>query len=262
VSVAAFAGVEVTLIILPNGVMKVANPASDAQQFSSLAGVSYPVAGTTWHKLNLINGWKSAANTGANTGNPGYVVKNGVVYLSGSVWQPSGSNTTFAVLPKAAKPGVKMYLTDFTAADTRGALLIASTGAMSIFSSPQSQAQGFTSLAAISYPARGTTWHHLTLINGWTTWSRVTGSPAYAIKNGVVYLSGAVRSTGGSNLVFANLPSAARPAHELTIATRTNGGTYGYLSVGPHPRMLVDSNPTSNAQSFASLSAISYPVNS
>ena len=262
-SVMGFGAVQVTLIILPNGVMKVTNPASNAQQFSSLAGVSYPTAaGTTWHKISLINGWKSAANTGANTGDPAYAVKNGVVYLSGSVWQPSGSNTTFAVLPRAARPGVKMYLTDFMAADNRGALLIASTGAMLASSTPPSQAQGFTSLAAISYPARGTTWHPLTLVNGWTRFSRVTGTPAYTIKNGIVYLSGAVQETSGVSVIFANLPSAARPVHGLTMPTRTNGGSYGELAVGPHPRMVADSNPFSNAQSFASLSAISYPVNS
>jgi len=263
-SVSGAAGVEVTLIIFRTGVMEMSNPTSNARLFSLLAGVSYPAAGTTWHTLKLINGWKSAANTGANTGDPAYAIKNGIVYLSGSVWQPSGSNPTFAALPKAAMAGRKMYLTDFMANDTRGELILETNGTVVAFaiSGPQSQAQGFTSLAAISYPAAGTKWHNLSLINGWSTWSTVTGSAAYVIKNGIVYLKGAIQETSGSNAIFANLPSAARPVHVLTMPTLTGGGTYGYLALGPHPRIVVSSNPFSNAQSFASLSAISYPVNS
>jgi len=40
------------------------------------------LAGTTWHKLNLINGRKSGQGK-FGTGDPAYAVKNGIVYLSG-----------------------------------------------------------------------------------------------------------------------------------------------------------------------------------
>ena len=262
-SVDGFAGAEVTLFILPDGSMQVySNPTSTAQQFSSLAGVSYPVAGTSWHKLSLINGWVSASAASSNTGNPAYTVKNGIVYLSGSVKQTSGSNRTFAVLPKAARAGVKIYLTDYMFQQTFGSLVITSTGAISAGSSPQSAAQGFTSLAAISYPAKGITWHDLSLKNGWTGTSLGTGNPAYAVKNGIVYLSGSLKQPSGNFIQFTRTPAGIRPPHVLTMPILTKGGTYGYFAVGPNPRMDVNSNPFSNAQRFASLAAISYPVNS
>src|SRR5215831_5599729 len=70
-SITGFAGIEVTLFILPDGVMQVfSSSTSTAQQFSSLTGVSYPVAGTTWHKQSLINGWVSANTPSGDTGNP------------------------------------------------------------------------------------------------------------------------------------------------------------------------------------------------
>jgi len=261
-SVTGFAGVEVTLFILPSGVIQVySNPASTAQQFSSLAGVSFPVAGTTWHKLSLINGWTSA-QTGNNSGAPAYAVKNGIVYLSGSLKQTKGASTTFAVLPKAARAGVRMYLTDYTANQTSGTLIIGRTGAMSIVSGPQSAAQTFTSLAAISYPANGIRWHNLTIKNGWAPTSSGTGSPAYAVKNGIVYLSGTLHQPSGNLIQIARTPAGIRPATPLTMPIYTNGGTYGYFAVGPNPRMAVVSNPAGNAQAFASLAAISYPLGS
>jgi hypothetical protein len=261
-SITGFAGLEVTLFILPDGTMQVfSNPVSNAQQFSSLSGVSYPVAGTTWHKLTLINGWTSAQTASTNTGNPAYAVKNGIVYLSGSVKQTSGTNPTFAVLPKAARAGVKMYMTDYMFLATPGTLVITATGNISALSSPQSDAQGFTSLAAISYPAKGITWHNLPLTNGWTSTPFGTGKPAYAVKNGVVYLSGSLKEPSRASIVFARTPSAIRPASDLNMPILVKGG-YGYFGVGPNPRMVVASTPASNARNFASLAGINYPVNS
>jgi len=263
-SITGFGGTEVTLLILPNGEMQAysTNPTTTAQQFSSLAGVSFPVAGTTWHKLNLINGWVSANTPGNKAGNPAYAVKNGIVYLSGSVKQTSGSNTTFAVLPKAARPSVKMYLTDYMFQQTRGTLVILKTGAIAALSGPQSEAQAFTSLSAISYPASGITWHRLTLKNGWTAVSSALGAPSFAVKNGIVYLSGVLHQPSGTFIIFARAPAAIKPPTPLTMPIYTNGGTYGYFVVGGSPRMVVNSTPTSNSQTFASLAAVSYPVNS
>src|SRR5260370_4886320 len=50
-----------------------------------------------WHALHLRNGWVSS-NGAYQTGSPSYAVSNGVVYLSGSLNQPSGSSSTFAFL--------------------------------------------------------------------------------------------------------------------------------------------------------------------
>lgn len=76
--------------------------ASDARQ--SITAVT----GVTWHKLTLINGWTSSQNV-YGTGNPRYAISGGVVYLSGSLH--AGTSTSFAVLPKAARPAHWLYMT-------------------------------------------------------------------------------------------------------------------------------------------------------
>ena len=245
-----------TLQILPDGTMQAVG--SQASGYTSLSAVSYPVAGFTWHKLTLIHGWKSGQSK-YGTGNPAYAVKRGVVYLRGSLKQTSGSNDLFAVLPKAARPAHKMHLTVYTYGYSTGRLVVRSNGDMSTSSSPPSNAQAFTSLAAISYPAPGTTWHRLSLINGWAPVGTAFGSPAYAVIGGVVYLSGSLWQSTGSNDLFANLPSAARPAHYLAIAVFTAGGTTGGVGLPANGASTVNSNPYVNAQGYTSLSAISYP---
>jgi len=248
-----------TLLIEPDGVMQAAG--SRAGFYTSLSAVSYPVAGFTWHRLTLIHGWKSGQSP-YGTGNPAYAVKRGVVYLSGSLKQTSGSNDLFAVLPKAARPAHKMYLTVYTYAYSTGWLIVGSNGDMYASSSPRSKAQGFTSLAAISYPAPGTTWHRLSLTNGWKPVETPFGSPAYAVIGGVVYLSGSLWQPAGSGNNFANLPRAARPAHFLAIAVFTAGGTSGTVQIAANGSSEANSSPYANAQGYTSLSAIAYPRSS
>jgi hypothetical protein len=245
-----------TLQILPDGIMQASG--TNASAYTSLAAVSYPVAGVTWHKLTLIHGWTSGQHP-YSTGDPAYAVKGGVVYLSGSLQQASGSNNLFAVLPKAARPAHKMYLAVYTYGYSVGDLIVTSNGDMYAGSSPQSNAQGFTSLAAISYPAPGTTWHKLSLIHGWKPVGTAFGSPAYAVIGGVVYLSGSLRQPAGWNNNMMNLPAAARPAHYLEIATLTAGGTTGTVQFAANGIGEDNSNPYANAQGYTSLSAISYP---
>ena len=62
------------------------------------------ITGVTWHQLTLINGWVSGQSQEPGDGIPAWTVRNGVVYLTGSVMQTSGTNGEFAVLPSAARP--------------------------------------------------------------------------------------------------------------------------------------------------------------
>jgi hypothetical protein len=244
------------------------------------------VAGTVWHKLPLINGWKSAQQY--QTGDPAYTIKGGVVYLSGSLRQPAGSNRESAVLPKAARPTVKMYVRVFATGGAVGSLVIWPSGVMQASSSPPSNAREFTSLAAISYPAAGTTWHKLALANGWKPGPAATGYPAYTVKGAVVYLSGSVQHPLATSVsgVFAIPPTAVGPVYIQALPTYTFNGTPGnvYISSSTSPpdipyavrfadadtadpavrywSMAAASNPQGNAQRFTSLAAISYPSNS
>jgi hypothetical protein len=220
------------------------------------------VTGVTWHPLSLLHGWQSAQGQ-YGTGSPAWAVKNGVVYLSGSMHQASGTSEDFAVLPAAARPAHYLYITVYTYDDTYGRVAIYPDGEMNVVSPNQSQAQGYTSLAAISFPAAAITSTNLTLKNGWQSsqseWG--TGDPGWAVKNGVVYLSGSMHQPSGNSRVAAVLPPAARPAHYLAFIVDTWGGATGEVDIETDGTVLAFSPPAhGSAQQFTSLAGISYPL--
>jgi hypothetical protein len=220
------------------------------------------VTGMTWHPLSLLNGWQSAQGQ-YGTGNPAWAVRNGIVYLSGSMHQASGNSEDFAVLPAAARPAHYLYITVYTLDDTYGRVAIYPDGEMNVFSPNQSQAQGYTSLAAISFPAAAIASTNLTLKNGWQSsqsqWG--TGDPGWTVKNGVVNLSGSMHQPSGTSRVAAVLPPAARPAHYLAFIVYTYGGATGEVDIETDGTVLAFS-PTAHgsAQQFTSLAGISYPL--
>jgi hypothetical protein len=128
-----------------------------AQQYTSLAGVSFPVASAATNQLTLINGWQSAQPP-YGTGDPSYSVSNGVVHLSGSLVQPPapGDTQDFAILPVAARPKYYLYIkTEVSPPDSfaaQGDIVISPDGRMFSDSYPLSESEAFTSLAGISYP--------------------------------------------------------------------------------------------------------------
>jgi hypothetical protein len=128
-----------------------------APQYTSLAGVSFPMASAAANQLTLINGWKSAQPS-YGTGDPSYWVSNGVVHLSGSLVQPPapGDTQDFAVLPPAARPKYCLYLkTAVSPPDSiaaQGTIVVCSDGRLYSNSFPLSVSEAFTSLAGISYP--------------------------------------------------------------------------------------------------------------
>jgi len=267
-----------TMEILPTGPMSVSSIAlrpagriSDAkdhtslslggaQDYTSLAGVSFPAAATAMHKLSLLNGWQSS-QPAYGTGAPAYTVTGGVVHLSGALHQPAGTNEEFAVLPAAARPARVLYLTVCTVAGNTGVLQIDPDGEMSAY---QGGARGFTSLAGVSFRTAATAAHKLSLRNGWqssqSAWD--TGDPAYTVTGGVVYLSGSMHQMAGSNLVFAVLPLAARPRHQLWITTYTFDGAVGALRITPAGVMSAFNATGNAAQAYTSLAGIAYPLGS
>jgi hypothetical protein len=87
----------------------------------------------------------------------------------------------------------------------------------------------------------GVTWHQLTLINGWVSGpsqSLGEGIPSWAVRNGVVYLTGSVVQTGGDLGEFALLPPAARPSHDLYMPADVLGqGAHGWILIDPSGAM-------------------------
>ena len=216
------------------------------------------VAGVTWHQLTPINGWQSAQTT-YNTGNPAWAVRNGVVYLSGSVHQTSGTDQELAVLPAAARPSRTLFLTMYTLGDTQGSLVIYPTGEVMAYSAPQSNAQGFTSLAGVSYPAPAMTTHTLALEDGWVSSQSQygTGDPSYSVSGGVVYLSGSLHQPIGVSEISATLPPAARPAHTMYRTVYTYSGSIGLVDIFPNGAI---GAYEVGAQQYTSLAGISFPV--
>jgi hypothetical protein len=141
-----------TLLILPTGVMSIHSVNSVyAQDYTSLAGVSFPAATTAVHKLSLLNGWQPYFSY-ADTGKPAYTVTGGVVYLSGSLYQQAGTSEEFAVLPAAARPRHTLWIKTYTYNGAVGVLKITPAGLMYAYNEAGNAAQSYTSLAAISYP--------------------------------------------------------------------------------------------------------------
>jgi hypothetical protein len=213
-----------------------------------------PANGVTWHKLTLINGWSSHVEI---SGAPSWAVKGGVVYLSGSLFQASGTDVNFTILPRAARPARALILPVYTYGDTNGWLEIYPNGYVYANSNPYSEAQSYTSLAGVSFRGAGTATHKLTLRNGWKFDGGFWNSkPSYAISSGVVYLSGSMHQTSGSSDIFAILPKAARPAHDEYITVSTSGGVPGVLLIYPDGVMAAYSG---NARSLTFLGGVSYP---
>ena len=211
----------------------------------------------TWHPFTLINGWQSASAKLLPTGKPAWAFRSGVVYFRGAIKQsiPEG-NTTFAMLPKYARPTHNLYLAVYTSGDTLGILYVGDDGTLEAY---DGSAFTFTSLAAVSYPTSATTSHKLTLKNGWTSsQSRYdTGDPSYAIRGGVVYLSGSMHTAGSSQLATV-LPAAARPTHRMFILAYTfDGAAPGWLEIMTSGKVYAYGT---GANSYTSLANISYPA--
>ena len=87
---------------------------------------------------------------------PAWTVRNGVVYLSSSVFQPSGTSEVFAVLPKADRPVHDLYVQVMVKSPDEtvyaGTVLIEPDGTMQAYSVAPGDARQFTSLAGISFP--------------------------------------------------------------------------------------------------------------
>jgi hypothetical protein len=147
-SVYTFDGSTGWLQILPNG--QVNAEGSEAAQYTSLAGISFPVASTTWHSFKLEAGWKSGASR-FSTAAPAYAVINGIVYTTGSMYQASGDTGLWTDLPAAARSKDVLEIEVYTVDGTVGAVAITNSLGL-VSSNPFSNAEALTSLAGIAYP--------------------------------------------------------------------------------------------------------------
>lgn len=118
--------------------------------FTSLAGVNYPQAPTTWQPLTLLAG----QNPGGGCHPVSYYISNGVVYLTGYPLFPDNFNGEFAVLPSGARPTHTLYLVVNgmgPGSNFYVTLRIDPSGAMYIFGCAGNSAGCFVSLSGLSY---------------------------------------------------------------------------------------------------------------
>ena len=283
-SVYAYAGTSGVVLIEPDGAMLAyagvnsSGTTADVTDFTSLAGVSFPAAGTATQPLApLQNGWQSAQSQYL-TGAPAYLLSGGIVHLSGSVTYTASppADGFFAAIPAAIQPdnctaanvydwgGGEGQLNIWGNSDLPGldgtpdSFLAESTGQEAGQAGQESTA--FTSLAGVTYPAAGAAWQPLTLINGWSNDEDncLTGTPSYDVSNGIVYLTGQIRQGSSTSCEFAVLPPAARPDHTLYLIANAEGLPYAVVVINPNGSICSYSNGQ-GSPSIASLGGIAYP---
>jgi hypothetical protein len=119
------------------------------------AGPTASSSKVAFKSLNLLNGWVSEQHV-YQTGDPKVGLLNGIVYLKGSLAQPTPSSDEFAVLPAKYRPSNNLYITVYTNGGTQGSLYIGHNGVMEAFSGVScgsgTTSECYTSLATVSYP--------------------------------------------------------------------------------------------------------------
>jgi len=224
--------------------------AASAQQAPAIA------TSVRWHRLTLRNGWASSQSQ-YGSGDPAVAIQRGIVYLSGSMHQASGTSEWFATLPRGFRPAHNLWLPVYSFQGTEGSIRIAASGQMFAFGG---DVTAYASLAGISYPVTSVRMHNLGLVSGWTSVpSMLGGKPTAGIQNGIVYLTGAIQQPSGTNTHFATLPRALRPAHNLWLPIFTAPGVIGSIEIAHNGQMFAFGI---DAHNYAGLAGISFPVNS
>ncbi|HET7013706.1 MAG TPA: hypothetical protein VFI65_07345 [Streptosporangiaceae bacterium] len=254
-------GTSGTLEIWTDGTMLVGSGVNNtATRFTSLAGISFPEAGAALTPIPLSGQWVPSGSA------PSYVVEGGTVYLTGGASNAAANPNTFfsQSLPAAMVPdhcvqtNVETFNGDRATAFIASAMLFATGGIQAANDSVH-----FTSLGGIAYPQADAGWQPLTLQSAWTAANSgvcVNGAPMYYVRNGIVYLSGAVTSAtqfGGG--LIGTLPAAAWPSHTLYLTLDTADGQAS-LQISPSGQLTLFDGPSHPDET--SLSGISYQVSS
>jgi hypothetical protein len=142
------------------------------------------------------------------------------------------------------------------------ALLAAMGGTAAIATPAQAGISAVHVRSAPASPAASAklTWHPFKLLNGWksaTAKDLFTGTPAWALRNGVVYLRGAIRQPTDDGKTFASLPKQARPASNLYNQVISKADVPAVLYIGADGTMEAYNG---NSDAFMSISAVSYPT--
>ncbi len=222
-------------------------------QVNNFAYASSP----TFTPLTLENGWTNAPYS---TGNAAATSVAGIVYLKGAI-ATTGTNAVPFTLPPNLSPTTDVYLpVDLCGAST-GRLFIQPDGEVTVetLSGDFSEAQCLTSLDGASFALTGST--ALTLENGWTNAPYSTSDAAATSVAGIVYLKGAIATTG-TNAVPFTLPPNLSPATDVYLPVDLCDAITGRLFIQPSGEVTVEtlSGDFSDAQCFTSLDGASFAL--
>jgi hypothetical protein len=178
---------------------------------------SAPARTATAHfrPLVLSNGWTEAPYS---TTRPGVTKVSGIVHLRGAV-ATTALNTVPFVLPSGFRPSANVYVPINLCAASKGRLLIQTDGTTTVF--PEggvwSNAQCFTSLEGVSFPADASDTTPLVLEPGWADTNARYGTRSPAVKkvDGIVHLQGVVADGTASKLF--TLDAQFRPSAQVYI---------------------------------------------
>lgn len=231
---------------------------SNAQGFTSLDGPSFALNQTAFTSVSLQNGWYNAPYS---TRNVAYSTAGGIVRLQGAM-ATSGTNMLAFTLPPGARPPSNTYVTVDLCSGTKGRVLIASTGAVTVvpFESKTSNAQCFTSLEGVWFALSGTGYSTLSLQNGWTHAPFTTRNAAVSVERGIVRFQGAIAtSTGNTNMDVFTLPVGARPSTSVWLPVNLCGAAGGRINVYPSGQVTVQAeSAASHATCFTSLEGVRF----
>ena len=247
------------LVIQHSGVVSVeaeGGTFSNAQCFTSLDGAQFAKSATSFTNLTLKNGWTNGA-FGASKAAVRTI--NGVVYFKGAI-ATTGTNPVPFTLPKAFRPATNVFVKVDLCNATNGRLSIAPSGVVTVQAEGGtfSNAQCFTSLDGASFAKAPAFFTNLTLKNGWTNAPFGTSKAAVRGINGVVYLKGAIATTG-TNAVPFTLPANFHPGTDVYVPVDLCNAANGRLHI-THSGV-VDVEPEGNfsdAQCFTSLDGVSF----
>lgn len=257
-SVYTYQGPAGNLDIQSNGWMYVWG--GNSTQFTSLAGISFPVAGSALQPLSLDWDYQSA-NSQYGTGDPSYLVSDGAVHLAGSATSTDPSSF-LADIPPGIAPDHCVETPVYTFGGTVESLVVEEYDSYLAYDANIDYSAQFTSLAGVDYPLPGSAWQPLQLKDGWTQGQQdcQAGAPSYYVNDHIVYLSGAVSHTQSGSGPVATLPLAARPSHYLFLTVSAGQKPYADVSISPNGDITVFGG--SSQPVLTSLSGISFQASS
>jgi len=205
-----------------------------------------------------------SANNIFGTGDPSEAIINGIVYWTGSMRNPNDGEYHDFGFDAVVPPDRCMDTSVFTYGGHIGDLTNwppAPPPQLDMLQEIWDEAplSGYsdtlTSLVGVTYPESGqASWQPLNLQTGWSantpddTYCIQGDAPSYYLQDHVVYLSGELTQNGSEvGGVFAVLPPAARPLHDLWLMTGSS-----YLHIRPDGEM--DWSGGSGALSLADIS--------